>query len=259
MKHPPVKPALQAIATNVQSEYRDYVQACKNNSLDSFTNSAFTGIDLDYLRECYADRLEVNNLKEDIYNNQENHIAFECQYCTIGSSEESFDHYLPKEDFPEFSVLSNNLIPSCSKCNSLKKTRWKDTGLTRNIINYYYDVLPAQQYLFCTIIYRRGTPIIDYSLNNPGGINPNLFRIITRHYERLNLIERFKKNTNNEVTNIINSLTPLVTSHSLAQASNYLLNDVIVMKSSFGNNYWKAILKEKLATTPQFLSRIGFV
>lgn len=232
-KHPPVKPALELITEDVRIEYRKYVKACNNNSLDDFNNSAFTGGDLDNLRECYADRLEVNYLKQNIYHKQELYLAYECQYCMIGSSEESFDHYLPKEEFPEFSVLSNNLIPCCGKCNSLKTTLWKDVGLTRNIINLYYDIIPNQQFLSCTISYRRGTPIINYAINNFGGINQDLFRIITRHFERLNLLERFRKHTNNEVTNIINSLTPLVATHDLLEASKYLHDNVTLLSELF--------------------------
>lgn len=259
MKHLGVRTALQGIAPSIQTEYRKYVKACNGNNLHSFTASNFTGVDVVNLKDCYADRVEVNNLKQHIYDNQPSHIRYECQYCMIGDSGDSFDHYLPKEDFPEFSVLSNNLIPCCTRCNTHKSIYWNDAGLSRSIINIYYDQIPVQQFLNCAITYRRDTPIINFSISNPGGINPNLFRVITRHFERLFLLDRFKLKSNTEITNVINSLTPLLGSYTLLQASTYLLDDVVQMKLSYGNNYWKALLKEALANSNRFLAQIGFV
>ncbi len=253
-----VRTALNAIQGNIQTEYRNYVSACNGNTLHSYNASAFNGVNADNLRSCYADRLEVKKLKEHIYDNQLNHLKYECQFCTIGSSEDSFDHYLPQEAFPEFSVLSNNLLPCCARCNTFKNINWKDLAGNRNIINVYYDTIPAQQFLNCTLVYRRGTPVVTFSINNPGGINGNLFQIISRHFERLDLLKRFKNKSNTEITNVTNALRPLLATHTLAQASNYLNDEVSEMKLSFGNNYWRAILQETLANSTPFLNQVGF-
>ncbi|MDQ7860344.1 HNH endonuclease [Peribacillus frigoritolerans] len=42
-----------------------------------------------------------------------------CAYCGIGDTN-YMDHYLPKDDFPEYSIHSYNLVPCCSYCNEKK-------------------------------------------------------------------------------------------------------------------------------------------
>ncbi|MBY3297647.1 HNH endonuclease [Rhizobium laguerreae] len=47
----------------------------------------------------------------------------------------SLDHYLPKEDYPEFSIYSKNLVPACPACNSGTK------GVT------YCGKVPSERFL----------------------------------------------------------------------------------------------------------------
>jgi 5-methylcytosine-specific restriction endonuclease McrA len=66
-----------------------------------------------------------------------------CPVCG-SSSQGSLDHYLPKEDFGEFSIMRANLIPACSHCNSDEKgTVYKGVGSTRLLHPYYDDWLDA--------------------------------------------------------------------------------------------------------------------
>lgn len=254
----PAQAELIFIQQNIQVQYRNYRIACRDNLLHSYTVSAFRGNDAQNLKSCYAKTIQVNRLKEAIYDNQFPHIRYECQYCMIGDSSETFDHYLPKENFPEFAVLSNNLIPCCSKCNSIKSSLWLDTGVGRNIINFYYDVIPLEQFLTCSLSYRRGTPIINYNLNNPGTINPDLYRVIVRHFARLGLLERFKKKSNTEITNVKNSIRQYVGRYTVQEVATIILNEAADMKLDYGNNFWKAIIRESLANSDVFLTQMGF-
>lgn len=40
-------------------------------------------------------------------------------FCGINEPA-TFEHYLPRSEFPEYAVLSCNLIPACWTCNTLK-------------------------------------------------------------------------------------------------------------------------------------------
>lgn len=258
-KRLPLRGQLLAIGAVVQRQYSSYVYTCLNGDLFAYTVSAFGIPDTTNLSNCYSDTKQVKVLKSRIYDNQDAWLRFDCPYCLIGDSSESFDHYLPQTVFPEFSILSNNLIPCCSKCNSIKSDQWKDLGATRNILNFYYDPIPAQQFLQCSIAFRRNTPRVQFSIINPGAvINAPLFRIIERHYQRLGLIERFKQKSNSEITNVANTMRQLIGVYTRAQASQFLLEDATQMKLSYGNNYWKALLKEAMANSVPFLISIGF-
>lgn len=43
-----------------------------------------------------------------------------CSYC-LSSKAEQIDHYLTKSHYPSYSVVYNNLIPSCYSCNHKKR------------------------------------------------------------------------------------------------------------------------------------------
>lgn len=54
----------------------------------------------------------------------------------------SVDHYLPRESFPEFSILLCNLVPACSHCNSgVKQERYKGASKPERFIHPYFDTL----------------------------------------------------------------------------------------------------------------------
>jgi 5-methylcytosine-specific restriction endonuclease McrA len=256
-RHDPARAALLTIVSDVRAEYKVYVKHSKANSLNIVGASKFLLPNNNYLRECYANTSEVQSLKNAIRNRQPAHLHFECQYCMSGSSD-TFDHYIPKEVYPEFAVLSNNLIPCCPTCNSIKGVVWKDPTGERNIINFYYDQIPIEQYLFCHITYRRNTPKIAFTINNATGIDAGLFHTIRRHYERLRLLTRFTDRSNTVVTNVVDEISQYVGQKTRLEVRQIILNEVAKMKVSFGNNFWKAILREALANSNDFLASLGF-
>jgi 5-methylcytosine-specific restriction endonuclease McrA len=75
-----------------------------------------------------------------------------CPMC--GSSVTgTVDHYLPKEDFPEFSVMAANLVPACSHCNSGKKGRtFRGAFPNERFLHPYFDTLAGQPLWLTRII-----------------------------------------------------------------------------------------------------------
>lgn len=54
----------------------------------------------------------------------------------------TLDHYLPRESFPEFSILPCNLIPACPHCNSgVKKGIYRGTTEPERFIHPYFETL----------------------------------------------------------------------------------------------------------------------
>ncbi len=54
----------------------------------------------------------------------------------------TIDHYLPRERFPEFSILPCNLIPACPHCNSgVKKGHYRGTTSPERFIHPYFETL----------------------------------------------------------------------------------------------------------------------
>lgn len=117
-----------------------------------------------------------------------------CSYCGTQDSPYQIDHYLPRSVFPEYSVLSNNLVPSCATCNS----RYKGDGYifedgSRLFFNPYYDTfINSIQFLKCDLsslgIYIDIEFFIDDSIAET---HPVEYKLIYSHFEELHLNERY--------------------------------------------------------------------
>lgn len=197
------------------------------------------------------DNSVISKLKIKLTTSEFNRVENTCQNCTVGEVG-SFDHFLPKDEFPEFSIHPKNLIPSCTKCNGKKSVNWRD-GLSSIFLNLYLDDLPDNQYLFVDIDYNLG---LDYSfrVDNRNQINPALFRIIESHYRRLELPQRFKENSNKVVSELTNSIN----SYKNKLPRIEIINSVIESENSnialYGSNYWQSILKIALVRNNQFMN-----
>jgi hypothetical protein len=61
-----------------------------------------------------------------------------CPVCGSGATG-SLDHYLPRAEFQEFSIMRANLVPACPTCNSTSKgTKYKG-GPDERLIHPYFD------------------------------------------------------------------------------------------------------------------------
>jgi len=63
-----------------------------------------------------------------------------CPMCGSGSVG-SVDHYLPRVDYPEFSVFGPNLVPACSHCNSTEKGSIYKGDAPERFLHPYFDTV----------------------------------------------------------------------------------------------------------------------
>lgn len=87
-----------------------------------------------------------NKIKEEILDSvklefkKESRYYYICSYCGLKINRPkavTLDHFHPKHYYPEYSIYTKNLIPSCHDCNSLYK---KDSINTLNI-DFPYPIL----------------------------------------------------------------------------------------------------------------------
>jgi len=246
---------LQAIRTDVVRRFNSYTQRTNPISLEAITPSPFGAPNVVLLESCYSKSNSLSILKTRIRENQDILLRSECQYCNIGEPN-TFDHYLPQVDFPEFSALSINLIPCCSACNTAKGEDWLLAG-DRKIINFYFDILPNISYLNCTIVYKAGIPQANFTINGPA-IPLNVRPVIANHFDGLNLAERYKRRSNNEIVDVLSSITPHVGTLSRLQIQTHLRNEAGYMKATKGENYWRAVIRIALSNSNRFLTDAGY-
>jgi len=254
-KHLSSRASLKAIRNDVENRFSAYTNHTHPITLETIPASPFVPPHIDLLKDCYSKSNGLSILKKRIKERQSFLLRGECQYCNIGEPT-TFDHYLPQDAFPEFSALSINLIPCCSKCNTEKGEEWILLG-RRKVVNLYFDTLPSISYLQCTITYKKSTPQATFSIDSaiiPG----NMRTIITNHFNTLKLEERYKEKSNSEITDVLNAIAPSAGLLTKGQIQNQLITEAGRMKTDKGTNYWRAVLRIALAHSDRFLTDAGF-
>jgi len=113
----------------------------------------------------------------------------DCPYCGLDPME-AFDHYLPQEAYPEFSVTAVNLIFVCGSCNLLKRAAVPHVG--NRFLHPAFDPLD-RRLLSCTIDDSSELPRAHFALDRTvlGGLG--VLGECEFHFERLELGERLAK------------------------------------------------------------------
>ena len=246
--------ALQGHRLTVLGRFTSYVVLANASNLQAMPASPFA-LPHPLLESCYSESSNLSILKTDIKENQPILLRGECQYCNIGEPN-TFDHYLPKSDFPEFSAFSKNLVPCCFVCNNEKGDDWLIAG-SPVTVSLYYDHLPAVQYLNCVITYRRHLPVANYTVNT-AVIPAPMAGIIANHYTELKLLTRYSERSNSIITDVLEAIQPQAGHLTKLQIQTQLRTEAAAMQVSRGLNYWRAITKLALANSNRFLLNAGF-
>ena len=251
-KSPNLKKAkLLEISSLIEARYKHYSSCFSTDDLHKVSDSTFSGFDKECLLDAYVSSgSALDALKFEIKNLQASEWQNKCPYCGISPIDQT-DHYLPKEDYSEYSVLSLNLVPSCGTCNRKKGEYWKVNGI-RKIINFYLDSIPEQQFLFCDFSFDERSPKVNYRLSHSAGISESKFTLIFDHFERLGLLKRYKDHSNDVITSTIDSIT----SYCREMTENGVRTDMLAEHgkkvSRYGINHWVCVLLEAMANSADF-------
>lgn len=179
-----------------------------------------------------------------------------CQYCTLGITN-TFDHFVPQEEFAEFTIHPRNLHCCCSQCNSKKSNSWRDNGKTL-FLNLYKDILPVEQYLFATIKMDDKAVTAKFKLENKTSIDADLFLLIETHYCKMGLFERFIEVSDSIISGFLSDLKafdePTLSVNSLKIVNKQIESE----RNAMGRNYWQSILKLALLDCEDFMNLLNF-
>lgn len=246
------KDRLRELRSSISQKFNDFDLAFDESDFTAITAYGYEGNNKTDLLKLYSYRSKLlQELKVRLTTQENNRVLNTCQYCTLNEVN-SFDHYLPKDEFAELVVNPKNLIPSCSNCNGRKGIDWVNGG-ERLFINLYVDSLPECQYLFVEVQEIEGVLQPRFFLENRNGVQASLFNLLVSHYEKLDLCNRFTENSNNVVTELQN----LIQVQRLHLSRNEIVEIVTLKaikdKAAFGQNYWKPILEITLVESHIFM------
>jgi hypothetical protein len=234
----------------VSPEYVKYDNAFDANNITSLSILTHDNQRKTDLIKMYSfGNTKIQEFKDYILTDEEGRTHNTCLNCNMNEAN-TLDHFLPKDEYPEFSVHPKNLIPSCSNCNSKKSTNWR-VGSSSLFINFFLDDIPDTQFLFCSIIGTTNSFKVNFFIQNINGIDLDLYRVIESHFNRLDICKRLNKFCNNYISEFVNEYLPYKNGR-INEFITQVNSSLIHHNRTFGINYWKNVLKYSLISSTVF-------
>lgn len=193
-----------------------------------------------------------------------------CPYCGEERHEmRDLDHFMPRALYPEFSILSNNLIYICSICNQKpqKGDQFLDSNGNRMFLNPYYDrELDSTQILDCDIKVNNTVLTIEFKVNDLlKESDEYLYKVACNHMIGLNLHKRYVRlSYRSLVQSFLNKFrdkTNLSKQRKIQQINKTdaisFINDKIDELGEVSVNNYKLVFWKKLKTCENWFNNIS--
>ena len=247
---------LEGIKSVVFDRFKEYAKY--KNNLEDIGESPKCCTDVkQVLIGCYTrnTEYEVGILTSNIISMQTTSVQSKCPHCGL-SEPETIDHYLPKDIFPEFSILPINLVPMCGRCNNIKNTDWKVKN-NRNSIHFYFDEFIDKKFLYCELIYRNQMdvePTAKFKLVKSEEITESQFEVIKNHFKTFNLYDRYSKHIVETISCKYETCKESGLSIEINKAT--LKGEINSKSRRYGVNYWEVCVLEAILNSENFWKRM---
>lgn len=244
--------SISCIKPQIINRFHEYKENRKE--LEKLTPLPFTAQQKSCLEGCYdSDTNAKKDLISLIKGKLDIHSKAVCCYCGIGRPT-TIDHYLPKSVFPEFSTLSYNLIPCCPDCNNLKSNYWIDeNSRTRLFVNYYYDAIPNENYLFSKISRQNNAFLVEFFYKAPN--NSKIFSTISTHLDKLDITNRLEDIANSYIDTVYDQhQVALYAGTDVEQLRKTIKLNTRILEKKHGKNYWQTVLNRAILKSNYFFT-----
>ena len=173
-----------------------------------------------------------------------------CPYCGGLAVAKTLDHYLPKYNYPQFSVHPMNLVPCCRDCNT-EKSDGVVVSPEMQLIHPYGDLdhFYSEQWIDATVVLG-DKPTAIYFVNPPQNW-PNTDQArAERHFESFDLGTRYSLQASAALPEILVWQEEYLSALSVADLSEKWSE--MALRQPFVN-HWKAVLYKALAQNPAVL------
>lgn len=108
----------------------------------------------------YYEKAPVS-LNHELLKRRNEHGLYLCPFCGNPKKPDTLDHFIPKDQWPEYSIFANNLVPQCRGCAPIKGENYycNEVSAAKFIHPIYSDLL--QRFRF------KITVVFDKSNNRP--------------------------------------------------------------------------------------------
>jgi hypothetical protein len=249
-KHAATRDRLRLVKPTLYARYIEY--AGTTAAFEALAGSTVVGTAIADCVNCYnLDRKPVAALKQAILDARPANRRSLCQWCLIDTWSD-LDHFVPKESFPEFSVMARNLAPCCSKCNNAKSDYWPPAGVVPEVLSLYYSSLLDRPHLAATVTPTLGgSSAIQFFIRNDAGLTAAEIVTLEVHYARLQLMPRLQ----DAGISALSRFRETLRSHAVSRANavQFLTEEAAGLVTAFGANHYEALTATALAAAPAAL------
>lgn len=248
-KREPRRTVLKAIQPQVIGAYAQYVAEAP--AVENLAKIDFTEPQISALIHAYAvATAPMVRLRATL---MEPVIVFRCPFCGIGEAS-TLDHYLPKEENPQFAVLSKNLVPCCSVCNTRKSDMLLDKATSvRCFLHPYYDEVPDARFVVVDIVLHPAAIGLVFNVTRPTTMAEPTFEHLKSHFRRLRLADRYRIMSLEHLRDRRRALARFYGPEKDGQrVARELMTDANDYEQEHGPNHWRAVLYRTLAGNASF-------
>ncbi len=236
-----IKKSLLRIQSNIIDRYSEFADIELGNRINQHT---YTDDEKTALKHLYSSKTATaKKVIDSVSKAQLLKQAGICLSCGIGDADQ-INHFLPKEHFPEFSILHKNLVPICGTCNEIKGDNVP--GIGKNYMHPMFDELPDVPFFEVSINYSASIPKVEFRIANPYSTN-----VIFRHFIDLKLDGRLSKKSTEYFLQIKAFKNELGDDF----ATEEIERDIRKIGVCFGVNFWKYQLCIEMKNT-NFVRRV---
>ncbi|MDR6869561.1 5-methylcytosine-specific restriction endonuclease McrA [Bosea sp. BE125] len=173
-----------------------------------------------------------------------------CPLCGGVGHVRTLDHYLPKSNFPLYSVMPANLIPCCRDCNSEKLNAFAGAMKDQTLHPYFdHDRFFDDKWIYANVI-QSSPPVLEYFVRPPESWDSSHKSRVKAHFDDYGLADKFSVEAAADLPETIQTRRTSMVMSSPQEFSNYLSEKSRTL--SFPVNNWRRVMFAALAADEWF-------
>lgn len=168
-----------------------------------------------------------------------------CPLCSGIGHVRTLDHYLPKANFPIYSVMPTNLVPCCRDCNSEKLNAFANLKYKQTLHPYFdHSRFFDDKWVYARVI-QQTPPVLEYFVSPPEHwCDEDKYRAQS-HFIEYNLAEKFSVEAAADIPETVQIRRTIMSNISPIEFSDYLYEKANTPNIPINN--WRRVMFSALA------------
>ncbi|HEI9711337.1 TPA: hypothetical protein SLN25_002680 [Serratia marcescens] len=133
------------------------------------------------------------------------HSLTACPYCGNPVTPTTLDHFIPKDEWAEYSIYPDNLVPQCVDCAPIKGDFYYSSNMLmcKYLHPFYYDLLSRIGFNITTTVSSAGVFNFNIVCKYDSSLTEEDLGRVRLHLQSLNVVSRIKVFCKRKVKNIV--------------------------------------------------------